>query len=212
MNITKIEGVSLIDDNDMVVKSYKEHGTFEPESIQVWKSNIELHPNMMVIDVGAYTGLYTIIAASLGAQVFSFEPNPKVCERLNENIRLNQVQGVHLSEDAMSDVHGTLKFWIKDIPLTSAGQISDEGQQSVPVRFLDMVVRNKTNISTIKIDVEGGELSVLKGARKILEQSRPIVIVEALDSEHEEELIDFMSEIGYTQYVFCDNRNIVFQE
>jgi FkbM family methyltransferase len=199
-----IYGVELIDDKDMVVTSYSRRGFFEPTSMREWEK-----VKGPTVDVGSYTGLYAIKSSQLGNLSFALEPNPAVYERLKENVRKNNVSVVMVNKAAGSE-KGTLPLYLKsDTLLTSAGSLLERKDKSVDVEV--MVVDDiEYKLAGIKIDAEGYEIDVLKGAYRQLTENHPLVIAEALDTKSEQELISFMSALGYS-HQFADERNIIFK-
>ena len=129
----------------------------------------EIKPGDRVADVGANIGAYTIAAARRGAFVTSYEPNPNVAALLRRHVALNgvadrvDVREVALGEDARHAhlaPRGTLDM---------ASQIDETGTFAVRVEKLD------EPFDVVKIDVEGYELEVLRGAAALLsdEARRP---------------------------------------
>jgi FkbM family methyltransferase len=136
------------------------------------------------IDVGANTGVYAYALSRVAAKVEAFEPLPE-CERI---IRAFASPKIDVHRTALSDAAGQATLYI---PLI--GGTVDEGRASfvqpnrpfrsvvVPVRTLDEF--RFTNVSLIKIDVEGHELRVLRGARETLSRERPAVLVEVVQAQ-----------------------------
>jgi FkbM family methyltransferase len=126
------------------------------------------------VDCGANIGLWSLVAAPLvwpDGRVVAFEPNPAVAKRLADAAVQSSVIEVHAV--ALSDEPGVLAL--------AAGRehnlarVSSEGRHSVAATTLDAVLERRPD--GIKIDVEGYELNVLRGAVGALAH-RPWVIVE----------------------------------
>lgn len=204
-----INGVELIDKNDMVIKASKD-GKFEPESFSVWLDACCF--GGIVIDVGAYTGVYSIAASKAGSQVYAFEPNRDVRHRLTENVKINDAD-VEVHGFACSDKRGSATFCLRPtVPLTSAGRIGDDGVQTVnvPTRTLDsMFATRDGDVHAIKIDVEGHEMAVLKGAWKTINKNHPVIIAEVLTHAAYDEIVEYLSEFGYTTFKKVDKFNVV---
>jgi FkbM family methyltransferase len=130
-------------------------------------------------DIGANIGYFSMIAASMGATVWAFEPNARNLWLLSKNARLNNFP-ISVMPYALADSE---RLMIYD-PLDGNGAISNlsdahppaEGQEIVRTRTLDEAI-GASKIDIIKIDVEGAEALVLKGASQVL-KSRPIVFSE----------------------------------
>jgi FkbM family methyltransferase len=138
------------------------------------------------VDIGAFVGTHTVFFGRIcnADQVHSFEPRPPVYARLESNVALNGLTDVvvaHKMALTDRDCEVTLDF--------------GDGVYVVPGRRLDDVVREK--VVVIKIDVEGMEPSVLRGARRLLRRSRPVVFAEATTDEHHEALVAAMHKLRY---------------
>jgi FkbM family methyltransferase len=146
--------------------------TFEPFTLELFRDRIEA--GMTVVDVGANIGFYTVIAAKLvGEQgrAYAFEPDPRSCADLNRNLKENNVHAV-LFPKAASDRSGEQAFYLRR-PASHSG-LHDSGEEylketTVQCVRLDDVIGE--SIDVLKIDVEGGELSVLRGSRDLLHRS-----------------------------------------
>lgn len=120
------------------------------------------------VDIGAFVGTHTLYFALLcGAdRVHSFEPRAAVFQALKRNVELNDVgDQVVLHELALTDEPGTFTLTMGD------------SSYVVPGARLDDLVDE--DVAVIKIDVEGMEPAVLRGAERVLRRSRPVVFAEA---------------------------------
>lgn len=146
---------------------------FEHDSVMAW---MDACRGGVVIDVGAYTGLYAILAARYGSQVLALEPNPAAYERLLENVAANGVS-VDCRQAAASNRTGTARFVCRPgLALTSAGRIA--AGTGVPTLRLDELALE--DVRAIKIDTEGHEQQVIEGAAATIARCRPLLITEAL--------------------------------
>jgi FkbM family methyltransferase len=128
-----------------------------------------LSPRDVVVDVGANVGAMTRLFARTAQVVHAFEPSPKALRFLKANAPSNTV----IHPVALSDFTGAAKFAEREsFDLSS---FADEGIE-VPVRTLDSFGLKP---SLIKIDVEGFEPEVIRGARETLKHS-PLILFEAL--------------------------------
>lgn len=208
MKIRQINGVPIYEEGDMVVRATDEYGgIFEQESFEYWMGSLK--PCCYAIDVGSYTGLYAIAAAKAGSSVFAFEPNKKVFDRLLDNIHLNQVD-IKVYNNAVGAVTESRYLSAKQHFLTSAGKLADNGIE-VQCITLDSLFNKASNVSSIKIDVEGGELDVLKGASTLIQRNHPLVIAEALTWMDEVKIKGFMKSLGYDDPIHADKYNLIFQ-
>ena len=160
------------------------YGTYEKGTLDVIGKI--LREGDTFIDVGANIGimsLYSGIKAGNTGKVISFEPNPKTRQILKDNIQLNNLKNIQIEEFALSSESKKSKIYDRwDINRGGATLIkpdnSDQGYDISEISFTEYI--NKEKVSIIKIDVEGFELEVLKGAKEYLETSRnpPVLIVE----------------------------------
>lgn len=147
---------------------------------EVFLHNIyELHPafvpqpEYIIFGLGADIGFYSLEVGKRlrGGQIFCFEPNPYACSRLIQNVRRNRLRCVTSFQYAIGDRLETAT--LSRSPLTTGGSITTEkaGYQ-VPIITLDYVRQKQSlgSIDLVKMDLEGWELRILKGARKALDE------------------------------------------
>jgi FkbM family methyltransferase len=142
---------------------------------------------MVVIDVGAHIGYYSLLCASIAQSVICFEVNSEAIAALEENIELNGFTNVVIIQKALFSRNGYLQFDRDQIKVLEKAA---EGKTSVECVRLDDLTALKqvpAHADFIKIDVEGAELDVLCGARDFICASRPRLIVEV----HSGKLPDF---------------------
>lgn len=189
----KIHGVELIATEDQVINHQQKTGKpFESESIAAWLDAVQ--PLGTMVDVGAYSGLYAIAAAKSGVDVVAFEPNPAVFERLQANIEANRVE-VDAFNCAVGAQPGTCGMELnRAVKLTSGGRVIDSGD--IPMVTIDSL--HLPFISAIKIDVEGHECQVIKGALETIKRCMPLIITEALEPEAELNQRALLEPLGYT--------------
>jgi FkbM family methyltransferase len=165
----------------------------------------------VIVDVGAHRGLYTIWFAHRvggGGEVHAFEPNPCFHRRLaaiDDHFRQVRFHPTGLWSQA-----GPMELYVPhldDGPVSSLGRLSLEGQfkdarhdvVGVTTERLDDVFFGRSP-QLLKIDVEGQELEVLKGATRVLRDSAPVVLVE-VEQRHRDgdvqEVFDYFAALGY---------------
>lgn len=151
-----------------------------------------VRPGMLALDVGAHIGLYTLLLAkSVGdtGQVHAFEAESKNYQRLATNVALNRFDNVTLSHSAVYSESGQVQLnvfpesvnaWhslgcptLLD-PYHPGEALSPVEQQEVVAVTLDDYCRSAgiEHVDLLKIDVEGAELDVLKGAKRLLGAGR----------------------------------------
>jgi len=156
---------------------------YEPELAYLEKV---LSQGKVFVDVGANFGVYTLVASRLvGAtgKVIAVEPTAESFVTLRENIALNHFANVSTFQVALTQTTG--KAWLYhgwDPVGNSLGKSplsSDEGEE-VQTESLDNLLENGgiSRVDVIKIDVEGAEELVLRGATKTITTNRPVIIFE----------------------------------
>lgn len=161
-------------------------GTFEPELREILSSLLQ--KSAVAIDVGANTGWHTSLMSRLvgdGGRVIAIEPNPAVVRRLHENIALNHLGNVDVFPLALSDRDEIAAFHesIEDpgqAHLVGTGERACENTTRVETRRLDRIVEDcgLTRLDLIKIDVEGYEWPVFRGAERTIDKFKPHIIFE----------------------------------
>jgi FkbM family methyltransferase len=140
-----------------------------------------------VIDAGANIGFFTLHtsrAVSSSGSVHAFEPNPAILSRLTANVRANGLDNVVLNGTALGS-RDTMVELIQPLPNRS-GDASLYFQESDPAlrvqirqQTLDQYCHYRGIVpDLVKVDVEGAELEVLRGARHLLGTARPMLVVE----------------------------------
>ena len=170
------------------------------------------------LDVGANTGYYSILAASVNKKisVHSFEPAQGPSHYLRLNIATNHLgQTIKPYSIALSDNVGEVEFYEVQNPkysyltynLGGVGSLKKESNSKrtttvVKAMPLDNFVEHEgiQKIDLIKIDTEGTENLILLGSQKSISQSNPIIICETLFNRIEKELEEIMRAHGYKFY------------
>lgn len=177
-----------------------------------------LLPDMVFIDVGANVGEHTLFAARrlYEGQVVAFEPVAVLYERLTFNVASNHFGNVRTIMKGLADHPAQLPIY------SAQGHFADgcinEGlptlfqsdTRSLPIQTIDVVRLDDmvahlglAKVSVIKVDVEGAELVVLRGAERTITNYRPIVLIEVNQDTcraagyHASDLLDYLSRFGY---------------
>jgi FkbM family methyltransferase len=217
-----------LDPFDMVSLKILETGAWEPDSVRVVAEH--LSPSATFVDVGAHIGYYSLKAASLvgpHGHILSVEPNPQTLPKLRGNIAASDASAVSVWPVACAASESTLQFYAAPESNTGESSLSRENASqegtaavsySVPARPLDAIVKEAKldRVDVIKIDVEGAEFEVLKGASQTLALYHPVLIIELVDHQLKAmgtsvaEVTQFLISHGYTPGRRLDTANIEF--
>jgi FkbM family methyltransferase len=185
-------------------------GDLDPKITWVLKQ--VLKPGDRALDVGANIGLLTLWMSKLvGPQgaVHAFEPNPILCRILGTTLARNKISNVKLHSFALGASEGEMELRVPKGNLGAGSLVRQTSQAeqicNVPVRKLDDVIFQQSNsgIALIKLDVEGFELEVLRGARRVLQELRPAAILfESHEKPRRHETTPVMSLLHECDYEF----------
>jgi FkbM family methyltransferase len=142
-----------------------------------------LNPGKTVIDVGGWIGIHAVRMAQVvgpRGHVYTLEPGPESAHLIRRHAALNLLSDrITVIEAACSDQPGEATF--DDQPLSPENRLGGQAQHAIRVRVVtidDLCAEHDINPALIKIDVEGAELNVLRGALETLRRVRPIVLCE----------------------------------
>jgi FkbM family methyltransferase len=161
---------------------------------------IELvRPGMVCWDVGANVGIYTLLLAELvGARgrVFAFEPVARNVELLQRHVEMNGYGNVRIFPSALGDFDGEGGF--DSGPNTSMGHVTAGGPLKVSCSRADTLLAagEVEAPDVIKIDVEGAEADVLRGASGAM-QKRPMVLLATHGESAHRACLDLLAASGY---------------
>lgn len=212
MNAIKltINGYSLQmeGDNDFVVQSLNRGEVWETTALKYWSEKCKTSSSSgIILDVGAYTGVYALLAAYANplTAIYAFEPLESNYKRLSENIHLNKMEHrIEAIRAALSDVNGKIKFMVTGgSPFPSGSSIELHPDRAiirehvVETLTMDSWLTSTRKVELIKIDVERHEHSVLRGAERILREDHPTVFMEILDQKEAKKIFALMDDYGY---------------
>jgi len=180
-----------------------------------------------VIDIGANIGVYTKYLSEFvkpHGKVLSIEPIPITYSFLCNNIEKLKLLNVETYNVAIAEKEFTSKMiipsgvsgenYFRAKALDTDDKILETNLRTIDVKFmpLDILVKSlDRSISFIKIDVEGFELSVLKGAIKTIEGNKPSLLVEidgdpSEDGSNADSVFKFLRALNYKPYIFVDKK------
>lgn len=174
-----------------------ERGEWEPDQTARFLSLVQ--PGAVVLDVGANTGYYALLAAARGAKVHAFEIQPAIIRILRRNIERNRLDVTVVEAGAFS-APGEATIEDRGDPGSARVHLGGTGFR-VPLVTLDAYAAGFERVDVILIDTEGADFEVLKGARALLAKHRPAVMTEVHHlgafGGSEEELRAYMAQFDY---------------
>jgi len=223
----EVKGLGKFDDSDlcfstkydMIYKYLKIRQEWDPEIQEAFKKYGD--KNMNAIDCGAHIGIHSVCLSKYYQQVYAFEPNPISCLRLTKNLALNDIKNVQVYPIGLSDNEGLTSIaWHLDVNTGDCGlndnpqgitQYSDiDPTKSTicgfPVYLKTIDDLNLHNIKMMKVDVEGYEYRVIKGAIRTIFREKPIIVIESwkghgcqvLDiNDTSDNVINYIKSLGY---------------
>jgi FkbM family methyltransferase len=131
-----------------------------------------LRPDDLFVDVGANIGSYTILASGVrGARTIAFEPDPVTFAALTRNINLNELDIlVEARKEALGATAGTANFTVGLDTINHVLSDASVSSRVVKMQTLDRVLEGRAPV-LIKLDVEGFESEVIRGAAKLSTQA-----------------------------------------
>lgn len=176
----------------------------ERDNQRVYASVVK--PGDTVVDAGANWGVHSLYLARLvgsGGQVHAFEPHPEVINELRWHVDRNLLQQVTIHACGLLDGAGEIPFVLGENSKTShilgTHDESSGKKVIVPCRTLDEVMEENgvTSVRLIKVDVEGAEGQLLKGAEKTITRFRPNLVVELHNPEQDMEVARLLQSWNY---------------
>lgn len=174
--------------SDHIQKDIFWYGFYEKDSVLTWHSFIK--NDSVVFDIGANIGFYTLVAANKikTGHIYAFEPVKDIVRLLKTNIELNNFNNISIIPFAVSN-----KKTISPIYISSQDNLGMSGfhkpqNYSGKIDYVETISLDEwikemkiPKLDVVKIDVEGAELQVLKGMKKIIESNKPIFFIELIN-------------------------------
>jgi FkbM family methyltransferase len=201
------------------------NGDFETAELRFAQKHLQA--GMTVLDIGAHHGLYSLLASrQVGktGRVRSFEPSPRERKFLKKNLAINRCRNVQVESFALGSQTGKADLFLVDgredgcnSLRPPAGAITTS-LVTVEVRSLDEYLEQERieKVDFIKLDVEGAEIEVLRGATRLLQSAgRPVILAEVQDIRTEpwgyraEEIIRFLEKLGFTWHGLSEAGEVV---
>jgi len=155
------------------------------------------------VDVGAGYGRYTVRMAEFYALVYAIEPLPEHLRILRKNIEINNLDNVIILPFLAYDRKGEIPIYLNGLSSSCIKRPDMTDYITVKADRLDNLIKNA---DVIKIDVEGAEFIVLKGAERLLKKDKPVLIIEHHDFRPDwkdtvggtyQKIFEYMTSLGY---------------
>jgi len=157
-------------------KSY-EHSYFShANEIESRFRNLHVDPGTVGLDIGASCGTWTLPMSFLCEKVYAFEPFQLFQTELRRNLDLNEITNVEIVPAMVGEWSASVSRLQCHAGRSSSGYIQYEGK--FPCISIDDFTSGAAKVGFIKIDVEGGEMSVLRGGMATIKRDLPNVLVE----------------------------------
>ncbi len=208
-------------DDGVVDRLYYRHT--HPEQSELFVFSVLSKHSKTIIDIGAHTGIYSIIAAKSNPQttIYSFEPHPFNYQRFKSHIELNNLTKVQAINKAVGDTVSAVEFNIPDDNrITDVASMDKSFSTTMYKGEFDWKVVKAEQISIdifcdqqkiskvdlIKLDVENYELPVFKGMQHTIKINRPYILCELFHTEEKLAFIDgILQSENYYVYDFTEN-------
>lgn len=190
---------------DHVQRAVAEGKRWEPDVLALCEKYVK--PNSTVVDIGANMGTFTVRLAQLvGSRgvVVAFEPQRIVYQQLCCNIFLNKLKNVFTHQVALGKEYGVVRLTPINYDNGAPGEVRIHGNSGEVVECNALDSYQLKDVSLIKMDVERYEPFVFDGARKTIEENRPVILFELttlpLPDYPENYILQLLSELNYNVY------------
>lgn len=183
-------GKMLINAHDPLLPSNLQENVREINALMQFAKGV-------VIDVGANVGSHAINFSKVAEVVYAFEPHPLTYRNLCANLLLNLVYNTDAINKALGSYNGWTSVACMDPTTPGTPMGTQVGNGSHPVEICTLDSMNISPVHFIKIDTEGYELEVLKGAVDTLYRENPIVYVEIHSKDLVGPVDQYMKNLGY---------------
>ncbi len=208
---------------DMISNYASNYGEWCEVEVDLYKTLLSEGSN--VLEIGANIGLHTIPLSKIceNGKVICFEPQPPIFNVLCGNLAINNVLNVMPYNKAVGDICGDIIIPVSsyDKPwnygsFSIENGYNNEGcydaqpspaQQCIDIITIDALMESVgIKIDFIKIDVEGYEINCMRGAVNTIKNNKPAIFCEAVNKKVTDDVVDFLSMLGYEGYWFVGNR------
>jgi FkbM family methyltransferase len=197
-------GPAIYNKHDIFIGgSLRKYGEFSIGEQALFRQIVR--PGSIVVEVGANIGAHTVELSRLvgvDGEVYAFEPQRIVFQALCANLALNQCSNVFAKQAGLGAAKGVVRVPALDPTVRSnfGGVSLMNVLNGEPVEVLTLDGLDLRACHVLKVDVEGMEVEVLRGAQRTLDQYRPIMYLENDREERSQELLGLVLDLGYAVY------------
>lgn len=211
--ISELPDIYIHSESEKIGVTWQNGLVWDKPLIQKFYSILPKAERFVMLDIGAQTGSFSLLAKYFpNSEWYSFEPIQEATHVLKKNLELNDINNVLVFQLACSNFSGktTLKMpAMHDWGLATIGsnvqRFTTVTERSIECIELDTFVaaHNIARVHFMKIDTEGAELLILRGAQKMIARDHPIILMEYNPINmnqcgvHKEEIDAFLREMGY---------------
>jgi len=199
---TKDHAFLVLEKDTFITECLEQYGHWEKLTMDVCRSHLK--NDSAVIEIGAHIGSHTVLLSELCSEgrIYSFEMQKLIFQLLNANILLNTCKNVYTYMEAVSnenkvDIIGEVNYEAMEKFNSGLASLDKfkEAYPSYPINIisLDTKFAEIKKLDLIKIDAEGHEVSILKGAKEIIKKFKPMILTE-FDYNNKQEIIDTLSD------------------
>ena len=199
---TKDHAFLVLEKDTFITECLEKFGHWEKPTMDVCRSYLK--SDSAVIEVGAHIGSHTVLLSELcsDGRIYSFEMQKLMFQLLNANLLLNTCKNVYAYMEAVSnenkvDIIGEVDYARMEKFNSGLASLNKfkEAYPSYPINTisLDTKFAEIKKLDLIKIDAEGHEVSILKGAKEIIKTFKPMILTE-FDYNNKQEIIDTLSD------------------
>ena len=198
---TRYGKFTIFNEDELVGQSLSAYGEYSEGEVEVFRK--VLRPGDTAIDVGANIGAFTIPMAKLvggDGHVIAFEPSPANLDLLEQNVEQNgfgplNIGNVTIKPYVASDKEGTFK--VDKRQMLFAYCYPEAGVVDFEVESITIDSLNLPKVKLIKVNVNGHELQVLRGAAETIKRCKPIIYIENELNAKREAMVAWLIDHGY---------------
>lgn len=196
---------------------------FHEKNVRYWMERLIKKQSFPVVyDIGANYGYYTLYLSQFAKHIYSFEPTESVFMTLKANIERNKLKNINPFNLALSDHEGLDRINVysssgnnslfqRDLPEGHA--LRKMGIEEIELKSLDILIQKNNLLAPtfVKIDTEGAELFILRGGRRIITDSRPVIFMEYSENTYKdagyskEDVLEYLHELDYSVFGIVDD-------